>query len=111
MVLPDVSSTTGLRYTPPRPLTREPAGSPTGGSTTLSTISEQVSERLAPYLGPFNAEVWVKTVSERKLGRPVEQLTAADVTALLDGLRPSLNTFMGRTAAGDLLLQIGREVR
>jgi hypothetical protein len=77
----------------------------------LSTISEQVSERLAPYLGPFNAEVWVKTVSERKLGRPVEQLTAADVTALLDGLRPSLNTFMGRTAAGDLLLQIGREVR
>lgn len=77
----------------------------------MSTISEQVSERLAPYLGPFNAEVWVKTVSERKLGRPVEQLTAADVTALLDGLRPSLNTFMGRTAAGDLLLQIGREVR
>jgi len=77
----------------------------------LPSISEQVSERLAPYLGPFNAEVWVKTVSERKLGRPVEHLTAADVTALLDGLRPSLNTFMGRTAAGELLQQIGREVR
>lgn len=77
----------------------------------LASISEQVSERLAPYLGPFNAEVWVKTVSERKLGRPVDELTAADVAALLDGLRPSLNTFMGRSAAGDLLQQIGREVR
>lgn len=76
-----------------------------------ASISEQVSERLAPYLGPFNAEVWVKTVSERKLGRPVEQLTPADVAALLDGLRPSLNTFMGRSAAGELLQQIGREVR
>lgn len=76
-----------------------------------SSISQQVSERLAPYLGAFNAEVWVKTVSERKLGRAAEQLTAADVAALLDGLRPSLNTFMGRSAAGELLQQIGREVR
>ena len=76
-----------------------------------SSISEQVSERLAPFLGSFNAEVWVKTVAERKVGITVDQLTAANLGALLEGLRPSLNTFMGRATADELLQRIGREVR
>lgn len=75
-----------------------------------SSISEQVSERLAPFLGAFNAEVWVKTVAERRLGVPAAELTAANLSALLDGLRPSLNTFMGRAVATELLERIGREV-
>jgi hypothetical protein len=75
------------------------------------SISEQVSERLAPFLGSFNAEVWVKTVAERKVGITVDQLTPANLTALLEGLRPSLNTFMGRSAADELLQRIEREVR
>lgn len=76
-----------------------------------SSISQQVSERLAPFLGSFNAEVWVKTVAERRVGVPVDQITPANLGALLEGLRPSLNTFMGRTAADELLQRIGREVR
>lgn len=76
-----------------------------------SSIAEQVAERLAPLLGSFNAEVWVKTVAERKVGITVDQLTAANLGALLEGLRPSLNTFMGRATADELLQRIGREVR
>jgi hypothetical protein len=76
-----------------------------------SSIAEQVAERLAPFLGSFNAEVWVKTVAERKVGIPVDQLAPADLGALLEGLRPSLNTFMGRSTADELLQRIGREVR
>lgn len=74
------------------------------------TISEQVAARLSPYLGDFNAAVWVKTVAERRLSRPVAELVPADLPALLEGLRPSLNTFIGRDAAGRLLQRIEREV-
>lgn len=75
------------------------------------SIAEQVAERLAPFLGSFNAEIWVKTVAERKVGIAVDQLTPANLGALLEGLRPSLNTFMGRSAADELLQRIEREVR
>ncbi len=75
-----------------------------------TSISEQVTERLAPFLGDFNAEVWVKTVAERKLGVPADGLTAAHLPPLVEGLRPSLNTFMGRAAADQLLKKITREV-
>ena len=75
-----------------------------------TSISEQVKQRLAPYLGEFNAEVWVKTVAERKLGVTVDHLTSEHLAPLVEGLRPSLNTFMGRAAAEQLLKKIGREV-
>ena len=74
------------------------------------TISEQVAARLSPYLGEFNAAVWVKTVAERRLSRPVAELAPEDLPALLEGLRPSLNTFIGRDATGRLLQRIEREV-
>jgi len=76
-----------------------------------SSISEEVAARLAPYLGDFNAQVWVKTVAKRDLSLAPEELTASDVPTLLNGLRPSLNTFIGRTAADELLQKILREVR
>jgi hypothetical protein len=76
-----------------------------------SPISQEVAQRLAPYLGSFNAEIWVKTVARRDLSLPPEDLTADHVPKLLEGLRPSLNTFMGRSAAEELLKKIQREVR
>ena len=75
-----------------------------------TSISEQVTERLAPYLGEFNAQIWVKTVAERKLGVAADRLAAEHLAPLVEGLRPSLNTFMGRAAADQLLKKIGREV-
>lgn len=74
------------------------------------SISERFTARLAPYLGAFNAEVWVKTVAKRDLSLLPEELTAAHVPALVEGLRPSLNTFIGRQAADELLRQILQEI-
>ncbi|MFP3940553.1 MAG: hypothetical protein ACLF0P_09630 [Thermoanaerobaculia bacterium] len=84
-------------------------GGDAGGGTAPS-LSSVITERLAPFLGAFNAQVWVKTVAERKLGLSPEDLKPEHLDALVEGLRPSLNTFMGRAAAEDLLRQIGREV-
>jgi hypothetical protein len=75
------------------------------------SISDDIAARLTPYIGDFNSKIWVKAVARRELGLTPDALTAAHVEKMLDGLRPSLSTFMGRGAAEDLLLQIGREVR
>lgn len=76
-----------------------------------ATIAQRLTTRLAPYLGAFNAEVWVKTVAKRDLALTPEELMPAHVPALAEGLRPSLNTFLGRQAAEDLLQQIVQEMR
>jgi hypothetical protein len=76
-----------------------------------SSVSEQVATRLAPYIGAFNAQMWIRSVARRDLNIAPEELTAAHVVGLLEGLRPFLQTLMGRGTADDLLLQIGREVR
>lgn len=76
-----------------------------------TSISEQVAERLASYIGQFNARMWVKSAARRELGLTPEELQPAHLATLMDGLRPALSTLMGRGAAEDLLLQIGREVR
>lgn len=78
--------------------------------TPPSSTYERLAERLAPYLGGVNARVWVKVVAERDLGLSAETLTGDDVEAVIEGLRPALNTFMGRGAAKKLLDRIGREV-
>ena len=76
-----------------------------------ASVSEQVESQLAPYLGDFNAKIWVQKVAQRDLGLEPDALTASHISALLDGLRPSLNTFFGRQAAEELLQKILREVR
>ncbi|HEX3126928.1 MAG TPA: hypothetical protein VH394_06335 [Thermoanaerobaculia bacterium] len=79
--------------------------------TSLSSpVSEQVATKLAPYIGAFNAQMWIKSVARRDLGIAPEELTGTHVQKLLDGLRPFLQTLMGRGTADDLLTQIGQEV-
>jgi len=90
-------------------------GTDSGGCGTLSnglssSISEQVAERLAPYLGEFNATIWVQQVAKRDLDIAPEALDSSHVPTLVEGLRPSLNTFLGREAAAELLEKILREV-
>ncbi len=75
------------------------------------SVSDQVVERLSPYLGELNARVWVKVVAQRDLGVGPEEVSTADLGTVIEGLRPSLNTFMGRDAAEDLLKRVSREVR
>lgn len=75
-----------------------------------SSIYQQVAARLTPYIGAFNAQMWIKSVARRELGLPPEELTAQHLPPLIDGLRPFLQTLMGRATAENLLQQIGREV-
>ena len=53
----------------------------------------------------------MKTVAKRDLSLAPEELTAAHLPALAEGLRPSLSTFIGRQAADELLRQILEETR
>lgn len=76
-----------------------------------SSVSEQIAARLTPYIGEFNARMWIKSVARRDLGLSPEELTAEHVAPLADGLRPFLQTLMGRATADNLLQQLGREVR
>jgi hypothetical protein len=79
--------------------------------TSLSSpVSKQVADLLAPFIGAFNAQMWIKSVARRDLGMAPEELTGIHVQKLLDGLRPFLQTLMGRGTADELLAQIGREV-
>lgn len=84
--------------------------SPASSAAEASSVAAAVTERLAPHLGDFNAEVWVRTVATRKLDKSPEHLEPRDLEGLLEGLRPSLNTLLGRRATEDLLTRITREV-
>jgi hypothetical protein len=76
-----------------------------------STIAQQVATLLSPYLGPFNAGVAVKTFSQRALTRAADTLGLDDLPALLEALRPMLNTMVGSQSTDALLADIQRRVR
>lgn len=76
----------------------------------MPSVAEEVASRLTPYLGALNARVRVKAVAEKKLGVPTEELSARDVAALMEAIRPALGVLMGREAAGELVRRIEREV-
>lgn len=79
-------------------------------ASTPASVSEQVATRLAPFIGAFNAQMWIRSVARRDLGMAPEHMTGQHLSKLLDGLRPFLQTLMGRGTADELLAQIGREV-
>lgn len=79
------------------------------GPDESAQVRERVERHLAPYLGDFNAEIWVKVVAERDLGVAPDEITKEHLGPLLEGLRASLNTFLGRTAAGELCQRIIQE--
>jgi hypothetical protein len=76
-----------------------------------SPIAEQIAALLTPYLGAFNAKVAVKTFSTRTLKIAPESLAGSHLPALLDALRPTLYTLVGRASTDVLLDKIGREVK
>ncbi|WP_205525713.1 hypothetical protein [Pyxidicoccus trucidator] len=54
-------------------------------------------------MGDFTAKMALQTAALRSLKRPVESLTPADLPALIEGLRPMLNTFLGAARAKAVL--------
>jgi hypothetical protein len=74
------------------------------------TYSQVVEQRLTPLLGPFTARMALKTFAASKLGRAPEQISQADVPALLDALRPMLNTLVGSARAGAVVDALKKEL-
>ena len=67
---------------------------PTPGAASPAWL-DGVERQLGPLLGDFTAKMALQTAAMRACKRPPEQLTRADAPALLEGLRPMLNTFLG----------------
>jgi len=74
------------------------------------TYSQVVEQRLTPLLGPFTARMALKTFAASRLGRSPEQISLKDVPALLDALRPMLNTLVGSTRASSVLGELRKEL-
>ena len=85
-----------------------PAGTNMGGATT--SVNERIEERLSPLLGPFTAKMAIKTFAVSKVGVPPDQLTRSHVPALLDALRPMLNTLVGSAKAQTVIDDLRKEL-
>jgi hypothetical protein len=77
----------------------------------IASVADAVVDRLSPFLGPFNAKIAVKNFAKRSLERNPEDLSAEHLPALLEAMRPMLNTLVGRDSAEALLDEIRREVK
>jgi hypothetical protein len=75
------------------------------------SIADQIIRVLEPYLGQHNARTAVKTFARRVFKRTPDTLTAGDLPALLEGMRPMLRTLVGETSAESVLQAIRREVK
>jgi hypothetical protein len=74
------------------------------------TVADRIADRLGVYLGPHTGRVAVKTFTQKALGRGPETLTAADLPALEQALRPMLRTLVGGARAELVLAEIRRDI-
>lgn len=70
----------------------------------------RIEAKLSPLLGPFTARMAIKTFAGSKLGVQPEQLLRSHVPALLDALRPMLNTLAGAAKSQAVLDELRREL-
>lgn len=63
--------------------------------STIADWQRDIERQLEPLLGSFTARMAVKTAALRALKKPPEELTSSEIPALLEGLRPMLNTLIG----------------
>lgn len=73
-------------------------------------VHARIEARLSPLLGPFTAKMAIKTFAASKLGLQPEQLTRTHVPALLDALRPMLNTLAGASKAQAVVETLRKEL-
>ena len=70
-------------------------------------VAALIELELAAVLGPHTARNAVRTFAQRSVGRAPEALADSDGPAVVEALRPMLQTLLGRDAAqrvvGDLL--------
>ena len=73
-------------------------------------VHAQVEARLSPLLGPFTAKIALKTLANSRLGLQPEAITLRELPALLDALRPVLNTLVGAAKGSIVIDQIRKEL-
>ena len=78
----------------------------TGTAAPAGRWHEGLERQLGPLLGDFTAKMALQTAALRSVKRPVDTLTAADLPALIEGLKPMLNTFLGAARAKAVLEEL-----
>jgi hypothetical protein len=72
-------------------------------------ISDCLAGKLAVHLGPNVAKMAVKTFAQKALSRKPEEITAEQVPALIEAIRPMLVVMIGREPSAVVLDEIRRE--
>ena len=90
------------------PVRAAPAAPPTAGAASPAPWLAALERQLGPLLGDFTAKMALQTAAQRACKRPLDALTPEDGPALLEGLRPMLNTFLGVARAKAVLEALGR---
>jgi len=79
------------------PATNTPNGKPP---------ADVVREHLAVYMGAFTSRNAVMMMAKQAVGTPAEQLTNAQIPALLEALGPMLRTLLGKAGAEKVVGEI-----
>lgn len=72
--------------------------------------ADVVRDQLGQYLGPFTSRNAVQMMARQALKTEPDQITAAQVPALLDALGPTLRTLLGKQGAEKVVTQIRAEL-
>jgi hypothetical protein len=75
------------------------------------TPVERVQRRLAIYVGPHTARISIKTFSQKALGVAPEEVTPAQLPALLEALRPLVRSMLGETQGEHLVTLLMAECK
>lgn len=76
----------------------------------MSTPAEVVRTKLSQYLGPFTAKNALQMVAKQTTGGDPDQVTRAQVPALIDALGPTLRTLLGKATAEKVASDIRKEL-
>jgi hypothetical protein len=74
-------------------------------------IGDIVTRKLSIHLGPNVARMAVKTFAQKAVARKPEELTPAELPALVEAMRPMLVVMIGKNPSEVVLGEIERECR
>jgi hypothetical protein len=76
----------------------------------MQAPADVVRAKLSQYLGPFTAKNAVQLMAKQSMGTDADQVTRAQVPALIEALGPTLRTLLGKTTAEKVANDIRKEL-
>jgi hypothetical protein len=76
----------------------------------MTSPADVIRTKLGQYLGPFTAKNAVQMVAKQAVGTDADQVTRAQVPALIDALGPTLRTLLGKATAEKVADDIRKEL-